>query len=156
MYHFFVANFEYSFSVLFNKFIIFCVSIIYKMFTEFCKNSKVVSSDFSAIKNIVTPLSCHSILPMKLVCCGKLDLLQLSYNFLCNKQNLINYQSSNYYYSCQLSFRNLLLHFLLANRRKFFHWLRHRSLLFVPLVHNNVRKNLLVFFYVIFFNFSIR
>ena len=67
---FFVANFEYSFSVLFNKFTIFCVSIIYKIFTEFCENSKVVSSDFSMMKNTVTPLFSPSIFPIKLICCG--------------------------------------------------------------------------------------
>ena len=37
----------------------------------FCLNSKVVSSDFSLIKNIVAP-SFRSSLPIKLICCFKL------------------------------------------------------------------------------------
>ena len=45
--------------------------------TEFCKNSKVVSSDFSIMKNIVTPLFCSSILPIKLICCGSFILVFL-------------------------------------------------------------------------------
>ena len=40
-----------------------------KSVTEFCKNSKVASSDFSMIKNIVA-LSSLS-LPIKLICCFK-------------------------------------------------------------------------------------
>ena len=47
------------------------------MFTEFCKNSKVVSSDLSMMKNIVTPLSCPSILPIKLICCRSFNLVYL-------------------------------------------------------------------------------
>ena len=35
--------------------------------TEFCKKLKVVSSDFSMMKNIVAPLSSSS-LPIKLIC----------------------------------------------------------------------------------------
>ena len=71
---FFVANFEYSFSVLLNKFTMFCVSNVYIIVTELYKNSKVVSSDFSIMKNIVTLLTCFSILPMKLICCGSFIL----------------------------------------------------------------------------------
>ena len=40
------------------------------MLTEFCEKLKVVSSDFSMIKNIVAPLSSSS-LPVKLICCFK-------------------------------------------------------------------------------------
>ena len=57
MYYFFVPNVKYSLSELFNKFTIFCVSIIYIIVTEYCGKLKVDSSDFSMIKNIVTPLS---------------------------------------------------------------------------------------------------
>ena len=39
------------------------------MVTEFCENSKVVCSDFSMIKNIVTLFS--SSLPKKLICSFK-------------------------------------------------------------------------------------
>ena len=53
MYHFFVANVEYSLSELFNKFTIFYVSIIYIIVTEFCEKLKVASSDFSVTNNIV-------------------------------------------------------------------------------------------------------
>ena len=38
------------------------------MVAEFCVNSKVVSSDFSMMKNLVAPSSLSS-LPMKLICC---------------------------------------------------------------------------------------
>ena len=41
----------------------------YMILTEFCKNSKVVSSDFSMIKSIVAQSS--SSLPIKLICCFK-------------------------------------------------------------------------------------
>ena len=47
------------------------------MFTEFCKNSKAVSSDLSVMKNIVTPLSCPSIFPIKLICCGSFIIVCL-------------------------------------------------------------------------------
>ena len=40
--------------------------------TEFCEKLKVVSSDFSMIKNIFAPLSSSS-LPVKLICCFKLE-----------------------------------------------------------------------------------
>ena len=56
MYHFFVANRELSLSEPFNKFTIFCVFIIYTNVTEFCEKLKVVSSDFSIMKNIVAPV----------------------------------------------------------------------------------------------------
>ena len=45
------------------------------MFTEFCENSKVVSSDLSIMKNIVTPLFFPSIFPIKLICCGSFNLV---------------------------------------------------------------------------------
>ena len=74
--HFFVANFESSLSEPFSKFIIFCVSIIYMIVTEFCEKLKVFSSDFSMIKNIVAPLFWFSSFPIKLICYG-------SFNFVC-------------------------------------------------------------------------
>ena len=40
------------------------------MLRAFCEKLKVVSSDFSIMKNIVTPLSFSS-LPIKLICCFK-------------------------------------------------------------------------------------
>ena len=73
MYHFFVANYEYSFSVLFNKFTIFCVSIIYTVVTELIEKLKVVSSDLSMIKNIVAPVFLESF-PIKLICYGSFNL----------------------------------------------------------------------------------
>ena len=51
-----VKNFIGSFSELFNKFAIFCVSVIYMIVTEFCEKLKVVSSNFSMTKNTVAPL----------------------------------------------------------------------------------------------------
>ena len=44
--------------------------------TEFYEKSKVVSSDFSMIKNIVAPvfLKCF---PIKLICCGFFNLVCL-------------------------------------------------------------------------------
>ena len=39
----------------------------YMMLTKFCEKLKVISSNFSIIKNVVAPLS-SSILPMKLIC----------------------------------------------------------------------------------------
>ena len=47
------------------------------MFLEFCKNSKVISSELSMMKNIVTPLSYPSILLIKLICCGSFILVCL-------------------------------------------------------------------------------
>ena len=44
--------------------------------TEFCEKLKVVSSDFSIIKNIVAPLSLSSF-PIKLICCGSFNLVCL-------------------------------------------------------------------------------
>ena len=80
------------------------------IFTEFFENSKVVSSDFSMMKDIVAPLSSSS-LPIKLVCCFKsgfsnsiclLTLLQLVCNVSKNIHNPINYQLCNhYFYSLQ-------------------------------------------------------
>ena len=49
----------------FNKFMIF-VFPFYMTLTEFCKKLKVVSFDFSMMKNIVAPLSSSS-LPIKLI-----------------------------------------------------------------------------------------
>ena len=42
----------------------------YMIITEFCKNSKVVSSDFSITKKTVAPSSPSS-LPIQLICCFK-------------------------------------------------------------------------------------
>ena len=47
------------------------------MFTEFCKNSKVVSSDFSMMKNTFSPLTWFSNLPIKLICCEWFDIVCL-------------------------------------------------------------------------------
>ena len=44
--------------------------------TEFCEKLKVVSSDFSLIKNIVAPGIFES-LPVKLICCGFFNLVCL-------------------------------------------------------------------------------
>ena len=75
------------------------------MFTEFCKNSKVVSSGFLMMKNIVA--SSSSSLPIRLICCFKsafsnsiclLNLLQLVYNALKNIHNPINHQLCNHYF----------------------------------------------------------
>ena len=74
MYHFLVANFELSLSEPFNKFTIFCVSIIYTIVTEFCEKLKVISSDLSMIKNIVALVFIES-LPIKLICCGSFNLV---------------------------------------------------------------------------------
>ena len=46
------------------------------MFAEFCKNSKVVSSDFLMIQNIVATRAAKSI-PIKLICCGPFILVCL-------------------------------------------------------------------------------
>ena len=73
---FFVANFEFSFSVLFNTFTIFCVSIIYIIVTEFREKLKVVSSNFSIIKNIIAPVFFTSF-PIKLICYGSFILVCL-------------------------------------------------------------------------------
>ena len=54
--------------------------------TEFCEKLRVASSDFSMMKNIVAPRVAKS-LPIKLICCGSLNLafysnqLQLVCNF---------------------------------------------------------------------------
>ena len=73
-YHFFVANFEFSLLEPFNKFTIFCVSVIYMILTDFCEKFKVVSSDFIMIKDIVAPRAFKS-LPIKIICCGSFNLL---------------------------------------------------------------------------------
>ena len=73
---FFVAIFEFSLSEPFNEFTVFWVSIIYIIVAEFCEKLKVVSSDFSIIKNIVAPLSL-SRFPIKLICCGSFNLVYL-------------------------------------------------------------------------------
>ena len=55
--------------------------------TEFREKLKVVSSDFSMMKNIVAPWSWFSSFPIKLICCGSFNLgclpnqLQLICNF---------------------------------------------------------------------------
>ena len=77
MYHFFVANAEYSLSELFNKFTIFYVSIIYIIVTEFCEKLKVASSDFSVTNNIVASWSWFSSFPLKLIYCGSFNLVCL-------------------------------------------------------------------------------
>ena len=74
MYHFFVANFEFSLSKPFNKFTIFCVYIIYMIVAEFCEKLKVVSFDFSIMKNIVVPLT-SSTFQIKLISCGSFNLV---------------------------------------------------------------------------------
>ena len=76
MNHFLVANFELSLSKLFNKFTIFRVYINYTIATEFCEKLKVVSSDFSIMKNIVASVFLKS-LSIKLICCGSFNLVCL-------------------------------------------------------------------------------
>ena len=44
--------------------------------TEFCEKLKVISSDFSVMKNIVAPCVAKS-LPIKLICCGSFNLVCL-------------------------------------------------------------------------------
>ena len=44
--------------------------------TEFCEKLRVVSSDFSMMKNIVAPPVAKS-LPIKLICCGSFNLVCL-------------------------------------------------------------------------------
>ena len=62
---------------------------------EFCEKLKVVSSDFSMMKNIVAP-RVFKILPIKLICCGSFNLVSLLKSiaiilyFFKNKQKLIN------------------------------------------------------------------
>ena len=73
---FFAANFEFSLSEPFHKFTIICVSIIYMIVAEFCEKLKVVSSDFSMMKNIVDPRVFKS-LPIKLICWGSFNLVCL-------------------------------------------------------------------------------
>ena len=74
----------------------------YKILRRFCKNSKVVSSDFSIMKNIFALSS--SSLSIKLICCLKsgfsnsiycLDLLQLVFNISKNIHSPINCQLCN-------------------------------------------------------------
>ena len=81
------------------------------MFREFCKNSKVVSSDFSMMKNIVASSSLS--LPLKLICCFKsrlsnsflcLNLLKLVYSALKNIHNPINCQLYNNYFCTSIFF----------------------------------------------------
>ena len=69
---FFFANFAFSLSEPFNKFTIFCVSNIYMIVAEFCEKLKVVSFDFSMMKNIVAPS-----LPIKRICCESFNLICL-------------------------------------------------------------------------------
>ena len=76
-YHFLLENFEVSLSESINKFKIFWVSIFYmetKANIAFCGNSKVISSDFSIIKNIVA-LSLPS-LPINLILLNQGLLIQ--------------------------------------------------------------------------------
>ena len=42
---------------------------------EFCEKLKVVSSDFSMMKNIVALLVWLSSFPIKLICCGSFNLV---------------------------------------------------------------------------------
>ena len=44
---------------------------------EFCEKLKVVSFDFSMIKNIVAPWFWFSSFPIKLICCGSFNLVYL-------------------------------------------------------------------------------
>ena len=60
----------------FNKFTIFCVPIIYIIVTEFCEKLKVVSSDFSMMKNIVATVF-FKCFPIKLICCESFNLVCL-------------------------------------------------------------------------------
>ena len=73
--------------------------------TEFFKNSKVVSSDFLIMKNIVALSS--STLPTTLICCFKLGFpnsicflksIAIVYNAPKNTHSPINYQLCNRYF----------------------------------------------------------
>ena len=73
--------------------------------TEFCENSKVVSSDFLMMKNIVALSS--SSLPTTLICCFKLGFpnsicllksITIVYNAPKNTHSPINYQLCNRYF----------------------------------------------------------
>ena len=65
---FFVANLDFPWLESFSKFIIF-YNQFFMLLTEFYENSKVVSSDFSMMTNIVALSS--SCLPITLICCFK-------------------------------------------------------------------------------------
>ena len=103
---FFTANFDDPLSKSFSNFTIFefqfYTTLIIKLnqtiVAAFCECSKVVSSDFSVIKNISALLYLSS-LPIKLICCLKsgfliqfasLSLLQLVFNALKNVHSPIN------------------------------------------------------------------
>ena len=60
----------------FNKFTIFCVSIIYLIVAEFCEKLKAVSSDFLMMKKVFAPRVFKS-LPIKLICCESFNLVCL-------------------------------------------------------------------------------
>ena len=119
--------------------------------TEFCENSKVISCDFSIMKNTVASYS--SSLPIKLICCFKsrfsnsiclLKSMQLVYKASKSIYNLINYQMCNLcFYSFQYFFRMFLLCFLLAYQNNFFNQLIPSHLLFQFFVYNTSKnKNL--------------
>ena len=63
----------------------FWVSIIYTIVTEFCEKLKVLSFDFSIMRNIVAPVFIKS-LPIKLICCGSLNLVYLLTSIAINLQ----------------------------------------------------------------------
>ena len=80
------------------------------MFAKFCKNSKVVFSDFSMTINIVAPRAAKS-LPIKLICCGSFNLVSsfisiaISLFVFLNRRNPINYLlCSHYFYPSQQFF----------------------------------------------------
>ena len=63
----------------------FWVSIIYTIVTEFGEKLKVLSFDFSIMRNIVAPVFIKS-LPIKLICCGSLNLVYLLTSIAINLQ----------------------------------------------------------------------
>ena len=122
----------------------------YMILTEFCENSKVISCDFSIMKNTVASYS--SSLPIKLICCFKsrfsnsiclLKSMQLVYKASKSIYNLINYQMCNLcFYSFQYFFRMFLLCFLLAYQNNFFNQLIPWHLLFQFFVYNTSKKKI--------------
>ena len=121
------------------------------MLTNLCENSKVVSSDFSMMKNVVTTSSFSSSsikifikvvlnqdFLIQFVC---LKLLQSVCNVSKSIHHSINYQLCYHYFLLiSMIFCVLLICFLLAHQRKFFHQPIHWSLLFQHLVYSTLRK----------------
>ena len=151
-YHLLLAKFEDSLLASPNKFTVFWVFIFIPgqnqtMVAKFWVNLKVVSSDFSMMKNVAS--SFLSSLPIKLICCFKsgfliqfvcLNLLSLVCNVLRSTGSLINYHLCNHYFFSFQRLLHMLLCFLLMCKKTLFHQLMHWNLLFEHLVHNTLKK----------------